>query len=218
MSELILALLPEMLGLLITPAAIAGCVLLLQSQRPLANAASFGSAFVLVYSQVGVAALLGGASDPGATSATVSHWAGLIVGLVFLACGAGIAMRRPGPGASPPRFLTELENAGPRQAFAAGLVLAIVNPNLVIMMSGMSLIASSDTTTSQAVLATVALLAAAALDFLIPIGIYLALGERARNALDAAKQWMLAHNHTLTVAVLFGFGILFTARGITNLT
>ncbi|MEV0246371.1 GAP family protein [Nocardia sp. NPDC050712] len=217
MGELILLLIPEMIGLVITPAAIVGCVLLLQSRRPLANAASFGAAFVLVYSQVGIAALLGGASDPGSTSKTVAHWAGLGVGLVFLAFGARAALHRPPADAPPPKLLTQLESAGPRRAFTAGLVLAIVNPNLVIMMSGMSLIASSQSSRGTALVATVLLLLAAALDFLIPMAIYLVLGERARRGLESAKRWMLRNNRSMTIAVLLGFGVLFTARGIADL-
>ncbi|WP_410876960.1 GAP family protein [Nocardia sp. A7] len=218
MGELILLLVPEMIGLVITPAAIVGCVLLLQSRRPIASAASFGAAFVLVYAQVGVAALLGGASDPSSTSKTVAHWAGLVVGLVFLGLGARAALHRRPADAPPPKLLTQLESAGPRQAFMAGLVMAIINPNLVIMMSGMSLIASSQTTTISALVATLLLILAAALDFLIPIAIYLVLGERARRGLESAKRWMLRNNRSMTITVLLGFGVLFTARGIANLT
>ncbi|MFD4433651.1 GAP family protein, partial [Nocardia sp. NPDC058497] len=102
----------------------------LNARRPLAPGGGWGGGCALVYLQVGVTALLGGASDPGSTSKTVSHWAGLVVGLVFLAAAARVIVHRPGPDAPAPKLLTELESAGPRTAFAAGLVLAIVNPNL----------------------------------------------------------------------------------------
>ncbi|MFD4351728.1 GAP family protein [Nocardia sp. NPDC058518] len=218
MGELLVLLLPEMIGLVVTPAAIAGCVLLLQSRRPIANALTFGGAFLLVYTQIAVAALLGGASDPGSTSKTVSHWAGLVVGLVFLAAAARVVLHRPAPGAPAPKLLTELESAGPRKAFVAGLVLAVVNPNLFIMMSGMSVIASSQTTVGAALVGTLLLLLAAMLDFLVPIGIFLALGERAKSGLESAKEWMLRNNRAMTIGVLLAFGALFTIRGIANLT
>ncbi|MEV6217419.1 GAP family protein [Nocardia sp. NPDC051833] len=218
MGELIAALFPEMLGLIVTPAAIAGCVLLLQSRRAVANAAAFAAAFLVVYGQVAVTALLGGAAQSNSTAETVSHWAGLVVGVMFLVAGAWVWVRRPAADTAPPKFLTELEAAGPRKAFSAGLVLAIVNPNLFIMMSGMSVIASSPTTTASALVGTALLLLAAALDFLIPIGLYLALGDRARTGLDRAKEWMLRNNRRLSIGVLIGFGALFTIRGVLNLT
>ncbi|WP_446222607.1 hypothetical protein ACTWPB_22855 [Nocardia sp. IBHARD005] len=118
MGELLALLLPEMIGLVVTPAAIAGCVLLLQSRRPIANALAFGGAFLLVYTQVGAAALL----------------------------------------------------------------------------------------------------IAATVDFVVPIAIYLVLGERAEAGLGGAKQWMLRNNRAMSIGVLFAFGALFTIRGIANLT
>ncbi|AHH17081.1 hypothetical protein DUF2910 [Nocardia nova SH22a] len=217
MGGLLVALIPEIIGLIITPGAIVGCVLLLQSGRPMPNASAFGLAFLLVYTQIGLAALLGGAGDPGATSKQTSHWAGLAVGLLFLVCGLWVAVRRPRARDGSPRWVSELENVGPRGAFLMGLGLAVINPNLFIMMSGMSLISSSGVSAAMAILATVVLLIAAILDFVIPIGIYMLLGDRARGGLDAAKTWMVGHTRMLSLAVLFGFGALFTLRGIVNL-
>jgi hypothetical protein len=55
-SEEVWLLVPEIIGLIITPAAVIGCVLLLESANAVRNALSFGSAFLLVYSQIAVGA------------------------------------------------------------------------------------------------------------------------------------------------------------------
>ncbi|WP_280232907.1 GAP family protein [Nocardia cyriacigeorgica] len=217
MGELFVLLLPEMIGLLITPGAVAGTVLLLQSRHPIRNAASFAAAFLLVYTQIAVAALLGGATDPGATSKNVSHWAGLIVGLLFIVAGVLLLVRTGRQERTAPKWLTELEDASARRAFAIGLALGVLNPNVFIMMSGMSIVASSSTTVAIALTGTVLLLLAAALDFAVPIAFYQLMGERARHGLDAAKEWMVANTRLMTIAVLFGFGALFTVRGLVNL-
>lgn len=99
-----------------------------------------------------------------------------------------------------------------------GLGLAVINPNLFIMMSGMSLISSSGVSVAMAITATIMLLIAAILDFVIPIGTFMLLGDRARDGLDAAKSWMIGHTRILSLAVMFGFGALFTIRGIVNLS
>ncbi|MFE3442620.1 hypothetical protein ACFXNW_06295 [Nocardia sp. NPDC059180] len=78
--------------------------------------------------------------------------------------------------------------------------------------------ASAKSTVSSALAGEVALLIAATIDFVVPIGIYLVLGERAKAGLGAAKQWMLRNNRALSIGVLFAFGALFTIRGIANLT
>lgn len=218
MGDLLVLLLPEVIGLIVTPGAVAGCVLLLQSHRPVADASAFGAAFLLVYAQIAVAALLGGAGDPQSTSKQTSHWAGLVVGVLFLLAGAVIAARKPTTAPSGgPRWMTQLENTGPRGAFIAGLALAVINPNLFIMLSGMSLIASSGTSVAASAVGTIVLLVAAVLDFLVPIGIYLLLGQRARTGLDAAKVWMIRHTRVLSIGVRLVFGALFTIRGIVNL-
>lgn len=218
MGELLLLLVPEMIGLIVTPAAIAGCVLLLQSHEPIRNALSFGGAFLLVYTVIGVAALLGGAGDQSATSQTVSHWVGVCVGVLFLVVGLVQLAKRSKLGAEKPKWVVELEEATPRRSFAIGLVLANLNPNLFIMLSGMTIISSSDSTWPQALLGTALLLLAACLDFLVPIGAYLLLGDRARRGLDTAKNWMVSRNKELGVAVFLGFGALFTIRGVLALT
>ncbi|MFE3445805.1 GAP family protein [Nocardia sp. NPDC059180] len=217
MGELFVLLLPEMIGLAITPGAVAGCVLLLNSQRPVRNAVAFGSAFLLVYTQIAIAALLGGATDPGATSKSVSHWAGLVVGLLFIAGGVFLLVRHNQTAQGPPKWLAQLDNASTRTAFAIGLALGVINPNVFIMISGMTIIASSSTSIPVALTGTVLLLIAAALDFAVPIAIYQLMGDRARQGLDATKEWMVRNTRMMTIAVLFGFGALFTVRGLVNL-
>ncbi|MEN0139549.1 MAG: GAP family protein [Rhodococcus sp. (in: high G+C Gram-positive bacteria)] len=214
MSDLIWLLVPEMIGLVITPAAVIGCVLLLESANAVRNALAFGSAFLLVYSQIAVAALLGGAGDPSATSKTVSNWVGLIVGVVFLVVGVIMLARKPAPAGVMPKWMTTLESATPRIAFVAGLALGAINPNIFILLSGMTIISSSDEGVGAALLGTALLLMASMLDFAVPIAIFTVLGERAQRGLSVVKTWMVRHNRALGVAVFFGFGTLFALRGL----
>ncbi|MFC9518612.1 GAP family protein [Nocardiaceae bacterium NPDC056970] len=216
MGELLLQLLPELAGMAVTPAAIAGCVLLLQTKHALANAFAFFGAFMVAYTAIGVAALLGGATH-GTRSNVVSHWAGLVVGLVFVAFGVAQLIRRRVPSDTGPEWMQQLTNAKPRGAFVMGAALSIVNPNLAIMISGMTVIAASDTSVGSAVFGTVLLLLAAALDFLVPIGVYLAFGDRAKAILAAVRDWMLSHERPLTLTVFFGFGALFVVRNVVAL-
>ncbi|MFC9894548.1 GAP family protein [Nocardia sp. NPDC127579] len=218
MNDLLLRLLPEIGGLLITPGAVIGCILLLHTGRPVANAGGFGAGFLLVYSMIALSALLGGASDPGATSQEVSHGAGLAVGLLFLVVGCWMALRKPSPVTERPRLFRELDTAKPLKAFVIGVALGVINPNLFIMMAAMSSVSSSAVGVGGALLATLILLIAALGDILIPMLVFLALGDRARMGLDRAEVWLLRHSRVLSLGVLFGFGALFTARGIANLS
>ncbi|WFR72554.1 GAP family protein [Prescottella defluvii] len=113
--------------------------------------------------------------------------------------------------------MQQLTNAKPRGAFVMGAALSIVNPNLAIMISGMTIIAASDTSVGASVFGTVLLLIAAALDFLVPIGAYMLLGKRAQDGLAGVKKWMIEHDRPLTLAVFFSFGALFVIRNVVAL-
>jgi hypothetical protein len=56
-----------------------------------------------------------------------------------------------------------------------------------------------------------------ALDFLVPIAIYLMLGERAHRLLDRARVWMVGHTGALTIGMFLFLGIIFLGRGIGKL-
>lgn len=133
--------------------------------------------------------------------------------MLFLLIGTAQLLQRKRLSVEKPKWIVELESATPRTSFILGLLLANLNPNLFIMLSGMSVIASSDFTGTQALLGAVLLLVAAMLDFLGPTAIYLTLGDRARRGLDTTKAWMISRNKELGVAVFLSFGLLFTIRG-----
>ncbi|WJJ11320.1 GAP family protein [Prescottella equi] len=139
------------------------------------------------------------------------------VGLIFVAFGVGQLVRRRSPSDIGPEWMQQLSNAKPRGAFIMGAALSIVNPNLAIMISGTTVIAVADTTPGTAVFGTVLLLLAAGLDFLVPVGVYLAFGDRAKSALSAVKEWMITHERPLTLTVFFGFGALFVVRNVVAL-
>jgi Sap, sulfolipid-1-addressing protein len=218
-GEFLTGLLPAAVGLLVTPAAIIGCVLLLQSKRPVANAGAFAAGFLADYLVVAGAALLGGAGrqDPTAAATDVKNWISLLVGALFLLGGLAGLRRRPARSAAAPKWMTELENAGPRRAFLSGVALSLVNPNVFILLSGLSVVTAADVSPGVAVLGTVVLLVGCALDFVIPVGLFVLLGERARQALDVTRAWMLRHSRALGTGVLLVFGVLFLVRGLTAL-
>jgi hypothetical protein len=90
----------------------------------------------------------------------------------------------------------------------------VLNPNLLIMMSGMTIIANATTSIPVVLAGTALLLLAAAVDFLLPIGVYNILGTRAHAALDSANRWIIEHDRSLSIGVLLGFGVLFAGRGL----
>ncbi len=136
MGSLLVDLIAFALGMAITPSAIAIGILFLGSKRPVSNALAFAGAFALVY--VGLAALVIGASAA-ATEPLFSDRdksiAALAVGLVLLALGVGTLLRHRRLGGTPKRsrLVSTVDDATPPEAFAIGLVFAILNPNVPIL-------------------------------------------------------------------------------------
>lgn len=110
MGELLAQLVPEIIGLAATPAAIVACLLLLGSHRPYRNVAVFGGTVLVLYSILGAIALAAGRSTGAQATeeaTTVRDWIGLVVGLLFLVgggCSRSSGGRRHGPREQPSSF------------------------------------------------------------------------------------------------------------------
>jgi hypothetical protein len=121
-----------LLGLAVTPAAIAAGVLFLGSKRPVADDLAFTAPFVLVYALISAAVLVasGASSDPLVDDHDKAV-AALVVGLLLLVlAAAGVVRRRRHPDAPAKRgLLDRIDGATPAAAFGIGLVLAVLNPS-----------------------------------------------------------------------------------------
>lgn len=175
-----LQLLPEIVGLALTPAALAGCILLLESRRPIANALSFAAAFLVLYLAVSVIVLsIGSTVTPGSDATHARSVVSLTVGLLFLVLGLAVAFHGRGDHKDMPRWAVILEQCSPPTAFIAGAVLAIANPNLFILLAGLGTIATETTDDGSAAWGATALLGGVAIDFVVPIVAFVVFGDRA---------------------------------------
>ncbi|MFI6426297.1 GAP family protein [Promicromonospora sp. NPDC050880] len=220
-------LVPEIVGLAVTPAAIVACLLLLGSHRPYRNVAVFGGTVLVVYAALGAVALVLGRStgtqetaDPG----TVRGWIGLVVGVLFLVGGVLALLRRraaagtpaPAPGAEPeaPGWARRLAHPTTRVLVISAVVLALVNPNVAIFLSGLGMVLTADVAVAGQVLGVLVLVVASVLDYVIPTAFYAATGLPGRRRLTAMRSWLVQHDRAIGAAVLLVFGTLFTIRGL----
>ena len=110
-----------------------------------------------------------------------------------------------------------LEHARPTGAFMAGVVLAIANPNVFLLLSGLSIIVAEASSHGEQAAGAVFLLCGVAIDFVIPVLVYALFGRRARTWLIEMKTWLIAHDRVTTLVILYGFGVIFAGRGLGNL-
>lgn len=211
-------LIPEAIGLILTPAAIAGCILLLQSRHPYGNAGAFAAAFLVLYTAIGIMVLaVGDTVEPTAETEKVKGIASLTVGVLFLLVGVVISLHHKQTREGPPKWAALLESARPTGAFIAGMVLALANPNVFLLLSGLAIVLAEADGRADQVGGAVMLLTAVAIDFVVPVVVFALFGTRARLALDTARRWMIAHDRLLGLIVLYGFGALFAIRGLNGI-
>lgn len=232
MWELVGQLLPEMVGLAVTPAAIVACLLLLGSPHPFRNVVALAAPFLAVYGLLAAIALAVGRTAGTASEdpSTIRGWISLVVGVLFLGT-AAISWFRPvrrsvGPrskGAmtsgsdAQPEWISRLRDPSVPLVLGVGLLLALVNPNIAILLSGLGIVITADTTLGTQVVGVVLLLAASMVDFVVPMIVFVLAGERGRNWLRSATRWLLAHNRVIGIVVLIVFGVLFVGRGLAQI-
>jgi len=234
MGELAGQLLPEMVGLAVTPAAVVACLLLLGSSHPYRNVVALAVPFLAVYGVLSVIALVAGRAADTASDdpSTTRGWLSIVVGVIFLAVAAMSWLRRqqrPADGASAargthraaiaePAWASRLRDPSVRLVLVAGLLLAVVNPNVAILASGLGIVVTADVGLGAQLGGIVMLLTASMIDFVVPMLVFVAAGERGRIWLRSATGWLLAHDRVIGIVVLLAFGLLFVGRGIAQVT
>ncbi len=212
------SLLPEWIGLALTPLAIVGTVVLLSTARPLANSFSFCLSFGLVYSILSVATILiGRASGVSPEDSDAHHVVSLVVGLAFLFIAIVLALRPARSRREPPGWSKALTSATPGKIFVTGAAASLINPNVAILLSGLTFLVTLGIPTQEQFAWAATLVLASLVPFLIPIGIYVVLGEHSRHVLGTMMDWLIAHDRAITIGMLLLFGVMFAGRGIAGL-
>jgi Sap, sulfolipid-1-addressing protein len=220
MGELLLELVPFALGLAVTPAAVAAGILFLGSRRPTADDVAFIAPFVLVYAAIATAVLVANhkTADP-LVDAHGKAVGSLLVGLLLLAL-AGLAevRHRRHPDAPHKAGLVDrIDGAGPRSAFGIGLVLAVLNPNVAILLGGLAAVTAADVALADELVGAAFLVLSSVALLVGPLVWYLVRRESAERGLARIKAWLGRHQRAVNLGVLVVFGVIFTLKGLAGL-
>jgi threonine/homoserine/homoserine lactone efflux protein len=212
-------LVPEWFGLMLTPLAVVGAIVLLGTDRSVPNALSFAGAFGLNYTILSIIAIwVGTVAAAEVEQGRGRYLVSLLMGLLFLGLGLAVLLRHhAGAPGGKPRWAVVLETATPVRAFLGGFALSLINPNVVILLSGLTFVITSGETIGTQALGAFTLVLASLIPFAIPIGIYLIMGDRGKEMLKSVFVWMIEHDKALTAGTLFFFGAIFFGRGLGGL-
>ena len=145
---------------------------------------------------------LGDSSDSGSLGNIIQY---LLVGLlIFLSIKSYVGRET----SEPPRWLGAMQNAKPRTAFLAGLLLLSVFPSdfVVLMTVGVNL-AQND----ASLLAAVPFMAATILIAALPALSYLLFRNRAKRAMPKLRDWMNTNSWLVNIIVYVIFIVLILA-------
>jgi threonine/homoserine/homoserine lactone efflux protein len=215
-------LLPSAVGVALSPLPIVAVILMLTTPKGRVNGPAFVAGWVLGLLAVLVVVLLvaGGADSDGSTR-TGADWVKLLLGVLL----AGVAWRqwqaRPKAGEAPelPKWMATLQEFDPLRSFAVGAALAAVNPkNLALTVAGGATIAQAGMAAGSDAVAILVFVLLASVTIAGPVVAYLALGEKAAEALDHLRGWMAANNATIMAVVCVVLAAKLIGVGLGGLT
>lgn len=107
-----------------------------------------------------------------------------------------------------------VETASPIEALGLGVAMAVLNPNIPILLAGLSTIGVANVGLGQQLWGTAFLLAGSQVGLVGPILWFVARPASAACGLGRIREWLARHEKLVDLGVLVVFGLLFTLSGL----
>lgn len=221
MGEAIGQILPNAVGVALSPVPIIGLILMLLGKRARANGLSFLVGWVGGLLTVGIIifALSGGAdatSDDGSTADWVG-WLKVVLGLLLGFLAVKNWRERPAPGekGEMPGWMNSVAEFTPPKAAGLAFVLSAVNPkNLALTAAAVASISATDLSGSESAAVFAVFVVIASLTIAIPVVTFFAMGTKGDDLLVSWRNWLEHNNNTVMAVVLILFGVKLLGDGI----
>jgi threonine/homoserine/homoserine lactone efflux protein len=208
------------IGVAISPVPIIAVILMLFTAKARVNGTMFALGWALALAIVsGVVYAVSNAADAATDSSasdTVS-WGQILFGVLFLLLAARNWRSRPKPGDAPqmPKWMAGIDAFTPAKAFGLAVLLAGVNPkNLLLSAGAGGALAQVGVSTTEAIVALIVFVLLGTSTIAGPVIYYLTSGQRAKDQLDSAKGWLVAHNAAVMTVLFLVFGVSLISKGI----
>lgn len=221
MSPVLGQVLPEAVGIALSPIPIIGLILMLLSKNARRNSLMFmvgwlAGLFVVAFV---VLALVnaGKISTSESTAQTGVLWGKLLLGiaLLFLALRQWRSRPKPGQEATLPKWMATIDAVQPSRALVLGALLSGVNPkNLLLNVAAAGTIAAAALTTPETVVVTVVFILIASVTIIGPVLYVQFAGERAEKGLNELKAWLTLHNAAIMTVLFLIIGVKLIGDGL----
>ncbi len=212
MIRLLISLVPMALGLALSPIPIIAVILMLFSKRAKVNAPLYAATWVLSMTVLGtVALILLGDNEiiEQDTTKTGGSIAVLVFGVLFVAYGAFLWMRRPRDpqNVKTPRWLDAIDDIHPILAVGLGLTGVLFNTkNLPLFLAAVEHILAADLGMALSFIALGIFIMMASVTVVTPIVLFMTGNERMHARLDTFRVWLTRHSQSILAWVFLIMG------------
>ena len=220
MKVLVGEILPLALVVTISPINIIPVILLLFTERPLANASNFLVGFIAgVATVIGLFVAIAAAVDL-SPSSDHSTWAAVLklaLGVYLLMAAVRKFRSRPRAGeeGTMPTWMDGIAGFTPGKSLIAGAALGAFNPkNVIVGFAAAVTVASADISSGQQIATIAVYVFVAMLGVAAPILVTVFLGDRAGDVLDGWNTWLRQNNATVMSVLFLIFGVVLIGQGI----
>jgi threonine/homoserine/homoserine lactone efflux protein len=216
-------LLPEILGAMLSPIEIIVALTLLTAPRGLAKALAFvlGMTMIRLIQGVLFGYVLGHSPDNAAVDGGKSPVVATLLSLtgIFLLITAFRKWRKAeDPDAPPPQWMQALDQATPVKALGLGATIIGVNvKQWVFTLTAIGVITEANLTSRESTVTYLLYVLLVQILFILSLLVCALAPKAATATLQRAIAWLTRNNRTITIAVCLVFGVYFTWSGISGL-
>jgi Sap, sulfolipid-1-addressing protein len=219
MGPVILKMLPFALGS-IAPTMIGLVIIFLTGTKGVVQSCAFILGKYVFYVFWGLIALdlVDQLVSPGLrVSRSVSEGFFLLAGLLLLVLAVRNFFVEDDPDAPPPKFMTVLAKLGPVKLFGLGIGISVIQPRFIIfVLLGTSMIAEARLSTTENIISLFVLALLMVWPMLIPLVVFLVMGERGDDTMKAMRSWLLHNQRMINVVVMGIIGLILLFLGLSG--
>ncbi|MGW0822095.1 GAP family protein [Streptomyces sp. NPDC002845] len=207
-------------GVAISPLPVMAIILVLATPRGRRNGLLFLAGWVLGLSALGAVMLAIAGPAEASVEKQPARWVGglkLGLGVLLLLSGARQWRRRPADPSQVqlPKWIAAIDRLSPVKIFGLAVALSAANiKNAPLTIAASAAIAASGIPVGQQVASLTVFVIIASLGLLVPLGVYLVMGERAQRTLGSWKDWSAQHNTAVLAVLFFVLGLRQLGDGI----
>lgn len=206
----------------ISPLAIIAVILLLATPRGRRNGLLFALSFALGIAAVGAIMLAIGDPSGTSTSHHPATWVGglkLALGVLLVLFGARLWWRPKDPGqVQLPKWMAAIDRFTPLKIIGLGLVFSAANvKNAAITIAAGASISSAGISVPQQIATLAIFVIIGSVGLLVPLAVYLIMGERAKEVLGSWRDWAAQHHVAVMAVLFFLIGLKLIGDGISIL-